>query len=119
VVASVAAFVVIGTGWSGAPERSVVPPSPAVLEVASLGRGHLAAHWAWSWSTRAFDDGRPEAVDGAWLAHALDPQWSVPLAYGGLMARSLGDPRSEDLWEAGAQRFPGDPWFRRALGRAP
>lgn len=121
----------LAAGWllSVVP-RLVAPPSPAGTPLAPVAARALAlgvperaatALW-WSTSTQwVRDDRLAPAVLGDRLAalHGLDPTWSTPWIYGGLMLQTQGDrDAARPVLEAGAAHFPDQPWFAAALGVA-
>lgn len=110
---------------TSAEDQMRVLPSGEALRVASSGYHLQVADVLWMRTVLAFGTnmGDQEPLWVEWLSRSLsvvatlDPQWRTPYFYGGTMVRVSGDlPRSSEMFEAGAEAFPEDPYFPFSVG---
>ena len=90
-----------------------------MLHVASANHPTAAATVLWIRTVEAQVDGADDdaIAGGAAGAGALDPRWSIPLAYGALMLTGRGALDEAEALVAQGQRLHGDdPWFPYTRG---
>lgn len=117
-----------GRRESAAKHRRDTVPSGPILRVASSGFHVLVADVLWMRTVLAFgeihdEDTLAEHGFGDWLAGSvfaiseLDPQWSTPYQWGGLMLEVAEEPQAaKELYLRGVQVFPDEYRFWFALG---